>query len=254
MSQSLGAVARRLNPFELSLPQTALQLVYSAPLWIVTPNRRYLDPEEFEDTRALRDHATALVEELQGFIDERSSPPIQQIDPSQRRLNRDTRWTFFPLRIYGRDFRAHRAELPVTSAFLDAHPEFVTASISTLAPGKRLPPHPGPMKGVLRVHLAVEVPSRGRCEMIVGGEHRSWERRAVMVFDDTYLHRAVNDTDEFRSVLFLDLVRPLPRPWMDRLNRRMIAWLGRRRRIDVIDALAEQREGGEPVPDPAGGR
>ena len=33
-----------------------------------------------------------------------------------------------------------------------------------------------------------------------------------MIFDDTYEHEVWNDTDELRAVLFLDVMRPLPRP------------------------------------------
>jgi beta-hydroxylase len=33
-----------------------------------------------------------------------------------------------------------------------------------------------------------------------------------MIFDDTYEHEVWNDTDELRAVLFVDVMRPLPRP------------------------------------------
>ena len=37
-------------------------------------------------------------------------------------------------------------------------------------------------------------------------------KSVIKLFDDTYEHTAVNDTDEIRSVLFIDIVKPLPFP------------------------------------------
>ena len=80
---------------------------------------------------------------------------------------------------------------------------------SILAPGKHIPPHTGPYKGVLRYHLGL-LSARAR------GSARHPRRRPrsrtgregeSLVFDDTYEHEAWNDTDETRVVLFLDVVR-----------------------------------------------
>ena len=82
---------------------------------------------------------------------------------------------------------------------------------SILAPRKRIPPHGGPYKGVLRYHLALMVPEpadqcghpRRRRRARTGTEGES------LVFDDTCEHEAWNDTDGTRVVLFVDLMRPL---------------------------------------------
>ena len=46
----------------------------------------------------------------------------------------------------------------------------------------------------------------------VGGEVAHWEEGKSLVFDDTFVHAAWNDTDETRVVLFVDFVRPLRQP------------------------------------------
>lgn len=82
-----------------------------------------------------------------------------------------------------------------------------------LGPGKRLPPHYGPYRGVLRHHLALVVPEPAdACGIRVGGQVRHWTEGQSLVFDDTYEHEAWNDTEGERVVLFLDIRRPLQRP------------------------------------------
>ena len=76
-----------------------------------------------------------------------------------------------------------------------------------------LNPHNGPWSGILRMHLGVVVPGKDKCTLINGGEAYCWEEGKTVLFDDTYEHVAINDTNELRAVLFLDIMRPLPQPW-----------------------------------------
>ena len=221
--------------------QNLVQLVFSAPLWLLAERRRYYDPQRFAATRAVLDQAEGLVEEACRLLDRGLARPIQEIDEGQRRLNRDTGWRLIVFRAYGRDVETNLRSAPRHAALLRDHPELVSATLSVLEPGKRIPLHPGPFKGVLRVHLGIQVPSSGRAFLEVGGHRRAWGCREVLVFDDTYPHRARNETDEIRTVLLLDMVRPLRWQVLRRLNRSMIAWLGRRHRVlDMVEA-SEQR-------------
>jgi aspartyl/asparaginyl beta-hydroxylase (cupin superfamily) len=45
------------------------------------------------------------------------------------------------------------------------------------------------------------------------------------MFDDCYLHRAVNKTTEKRLVLILDVRREFGRPWLDWFNRTFLRYL-----------------------------
>ena len=53
--------------------------------------------------------------------------------------------------------------------------------------------------------------------MMVGGKRAYWREGHCLFFDDTYEHWAVNNTDELRAVLFMDVLKPLPRPlnWLN---------------------------------------
>ncbi len=96
---------------------------------------------------------------------------------------------------------------------LDSIPGLKTAFFSVLAPGKHIPAHSGPYKGVLRGHLGLMIPEpREQCRIRVDDEIRHWEEGKCMVFDDRFDHQVWNDTDGSRVVLFIDVERPLPTP------------------------------------------
>ena len=52
---------------------------------------------------------------------------------------------------------------------------------------------------------------RARREEIENGEKYSyWKNGAAVMFDDTFLHDAANESGEVRVVLFLDVARKMP--------------------------------------------
>ena len=61
-----------------------------------------------------------------------------------------------------------------------------------------------------KTRLLISVPSLDTptCDR----ETRHWEEGKSLVFDDTYMHEAWNDTSSDRVVLFMDFVRPLRFP------------------------------------------
>jgi beta-hydroxylase len=104
-------------------------------------------------------------------------------------------------------------------------PGMKTAFFSILAPGKHLPPHRGPWKGVLRLHLGLLIPEPAEmCAIRVGSQTRHWEEGRVMIFDDTFEHEAWNRTDGVRVILFVDIMRPMRFP-ANMLNA-VLTWAG----------------------------
>lgn len=154
-------------------------------------------------------------------------PNFQDISVDQASITDDDGWkTYF---FFGYGFRADAncARCPETAAILDGIPGLTTAFFSILSPHKRIPEHRGPWRGVLRYHLALQVPEPASAAGIsVGGQVAHWEQGRSLLFDDGYEHHAWNDTDDVRVVLFVDVVRPL-RPPADQLNRALIAAIGR---------------------------
>jgi len=188
----------------------------------------FFDPERFPwvaavEARAplLRREADAVLAEVDGL------PNFQDVSTDQYRITRDDRWKTYFLLGFGFRVDAHLAACPETARALAEIPGVTTAMFSILAPGKHVPPHGGPYKGVLRYHLALRVPEpAAACGIRVRGETRHWVEGESLIFDDVWEHAAWNDTDDWRVVLFVDFLRPLPAParWLNALVLRIIAW------------------------------
>ena len=156
-------------------------------------------------------------------------PAFEDISHDQRKLGTDGRWKTFFLLGYGIRFEENIAHCPATWAAVRQIPGIATAFFSVLEPGRRIPPHRGPYKGVLRYHLGLIVPeAAGGCAIEVADRRRRWREGASLVFDDTYVHSAWNLSDGVRVVLFVDFARPLrfPAGLLNRLFLRLIARSG----------------------------
>lgn len=154
-------------------------------------------------------------------------PNFQDISTDQYQLTDDDRWkTFF---FYGYGFTAGKnvERCPNTARLLNEIPGMTTAMFSILSPHKKIPPHGGPYKGVLRYHLGLRVPDpTSACGIRVGHDVRHWAEGQSLVFDDTNEHEAWNDTDGVRVVLFVDFKRPLDGParWLNELVLKLIGF------------------------------
>jgi beta-hydroxylase len=192
------------------------------------PVQRFYRPSDFAWVAPLEANWKAIRAELDALLVHRDAlPNFQDISTDQYTLTNDDRWkTYF---FYGYGFRsdANCARCPETTRLIEAIPGMETAMFSILAPRKRIPPHTGPYKGVLRYHLGLVVPDAPveQVGIRVGGETAGWSEGASLVFDDSYEHEAWNDTDETRVVLFLDVVRPLRDP-MRTVNAAVIKAIG----------------------------
>jgi beta-hydroxylase len=156
-------------------------------------------------------------------------PGFEQISADQQKLSNDRRWKTFFFLGYGERFEDNIARCPATWAAVANIPGLTTAFFSVLEPGKRLPPHRGPYKGVLRYHLGVIIPERAElCGIDVAGEQRQWREGHSLIFDDTFIHSAWNDSGERRIVLFVDFARPLrfPANLINRVILKLIARSG----------------------------
>jgi len=139
-------------------------------------------------------------------------PAFHQISPDQARISKGDSWKTYALYIFGRAVADNCAACPHTAAFLATIPGLQNAWFSILAPGYHIPPHHGPTRALVRCHLGLRVPAAAeRCWIRVGDEVRSWREGSCLVFDDTYEHEVLNDTPEYRAVLFIDVDRPMDR-------------------------------------------
>ena len=140
-------------------------------------------------------------------------PNIQDIAKDHLHLTQDDGWKSFFFFAFGLKMHGNCRRCPETTRLLKRMPGMKTAMFSILAPGKHLPPHRGPYKGVLRLHLGLLIPEpTEKCGIRVGDEVRHWQEGKIMILDDCFEHEAWNDTDKFRVVLFVDIMRPMRFP------------------------------------------
>ena len=192
------------------------------------PTDPFRDPAAFPRTATLEDHYPAIRAEAERVLRVRDAlPNFQDVAPELVELSDDDQWKTFWFVGYDVWDDPNCLRCPVTAAVLRSIPGLTTGFFSILGPGKRLPPHYGPYRGVLRHHLALLVPKpREQCGIRVGDQVRHWDEGRSLVFDDTYEHEAWNDTDSERVVLFLDIKRPL-RPPVNWINSGIIRAVSR---------------------------
>jgi len=107
---------------------------------------------------------------------------------------------------------------PYLKSLLDTIPCSL-AFFSVLKPGAVLVPHKGVYKGVLRYHLALQVPKNYKnCFLEIDNKILHWKTGKDIMFDDTFLHSVQNNTDQERIVLFLDIRRDFKNTFVNTLN------------------------------------
>ncbi|HLW96992.1 MAG TPA: aspartyl/asparaginyl beta-hydroxylase domain-containing protein [Solirubrobacteraceae bacterium] len=179
----------------------------------------FFDNDTFPWARKLEADWRKIRAELDTVLeDQEHLPNFQDISVDQATMTTDDRWKTYFLYGYGFKSDANCARCPETARLCAEIPGMKTAFFSILAPGKHLPAHRGPYKGVMRYHLGLLIPEPAdQCGIRVDTETRHWAEGASMIFDDTYEHEAWNKTDRTRVVLFVDFVRPLRAParWLN---------------------------------------
>ncbi|OBQ71015.1 aspartyl/asparaginyl beta-hydroxylase domain-containing protein [Mesorhizobium erdmanii] len=189
-------------------------------------------------------NAVKFTKAWQGIRDEAlgvrlgKAPRFHDIMPEQAEIsaNDGLDWRMFVLKAYDVTVPENLARMPVLSRLLAECPEVKSAAVSFLAPRKHIPAHRGPFRGIMRFHLGLVIPRQpdGRPATIMMINHQ--ERRITdgegLLWDDTYQHEVINNSDEARIALLLDVWRP-GMPWdMEILSRLIVRGVqsGMRRR------------------------
>jgi len=232
---------RRRNRPSVAIGKWILQRIEKVLIrYSSVPDQPIFDSLNFPWTSALEANWEKIRAELDQVLQRPETlPNFQDISKDQINITQDDRWKTFFLYGYGYKMDSNCNMCPETTRLVESLPGMLTAFFSVLAPGKHIPPHRGPYKGLLRCHLALIVPEPGdQCWIQVGDQTAHWQQGHTLVFDDTYTHQVQNNTDGQRVVLFLDIIRPmrLPGSLLNRLVIRLIRWSP-----FIQDAIKNQR-------------
>ncbi len=156
---------------------------------------------------AIRDEALAVKRRLHEV------PRFHEIMPEQASIsaNDGRDWRMYILKAYGVEQPEHMAACPLLAALVRDAPDVLSASFSFLGPQKHIPPHRGPIRGIIRFYLMLSMPrlpdgSPAAALKVAGTEYRL-EEGEFLLWDDTFEHEAWNGSDEVRIVLSLDVKR-----------------------------------------------
>ncbi len=99
--------------------------------------------------------------------------------------------------------------LPTLKGIVEEMGDDVTLlHVSILHPKMRLDPHYGIHSGVWRYHYGLIIPE-GDTGLSIEGHTFKWKEREGVIWDDTLLHSAWNETSSPRIIIFADLPRDL---------------------------------------------
>jgi len=146
--------------------------------------------------------------EIMPYIQYQAGQPLRQ----WAALNHSRDWTAIHLIRNGTPISENARHCPATMAALAKLPmphipgASPNAMFSLLAPHTHIPPHTGIANTRLVCHLPLIVPET--CWFRVGAERRAWQPGRAWVFDDTIEHEAMNETDEARVILIIDIWHP----------------------------------------------
>jgi len=184
--------------------------------------------QEYPALRVLEDNYQVVREECLTLLEKSLElPRMDSLSPAYTSGGIHTiAWKTFMFKS-GRFIEENCALAPRTAALLRQIPDVYTAFFSILEPHQHIRPHWGYWKGFVRYHLGVVIPDdnhnglcwlrinsqakdRSRPGDVENGEKYYWKNGVSVMFDDTYLHDAANESDHVRVVLWLDVARKMP--------------------------------------------
>jgi beta-hydroxylase len=204
----------------LFAPYNVLMYAFSA-----VPTTPLLDARDFPELSPLRENWQSIRDEALALHDAgRIEYTEKQLDLAFLSFKRRG-WKRFYLRWYDDYLPSARTLCPRTVELLEKIPSINAAAFTMLPPGTQLGKHRDPLAGSLRYHLGLSTPNSDDCTIWIDGNAHSWRDGEDIVFDETYIHWARNDTDRDRIILFCDVTRPLHTRFMraisDFMNKRV---------------------------------
>jgi beta-hydroxylase len=202
------------NHGTLLAPINALMYLFSA-----VPNQPFFELKQFSALTKLQDNWETIRAEAQTLVEQGYIKISTNNDDAGFNSFFKKGWKRFYLKWYSDCLPSAQNLCPKTIELLQAIPEIKGAMFTLLPKGGRLNPHRDPYAGSLRYHLGLITPNSEKCRIYVDGIPYAWQDGEAVVFDETYIHSAKNETDIDRIILFCDIERPLRNKVVTVINR-----------------------------------
>lgn len=158
-----------------------------------------------ENWEVIKKEGTAL---LEGKIFDKTTESDAQYDLGFRTFYKYG-WSKFYLKWYGHTHKSALTLCPETVKLLKKCKTVNGAMFTTLPPGSQLTRHLDPVACSLRYHLGLETPNSDDCFISIDDQKYSWRDGEALIFDETYLHFAKNNSEKNRLILMCDVDRPM---------------------------------------------
>jgi len=203
----------------------------------VPTDKAYLPVSEFKGLKLLTDNWQTIRDEALALDALEKIKAAEKNDDAGFNSFFKKGWKRFYLKWYEAKHPSAMQFCPKTVALLAQVPEVKAAMFTELPPGAKLNEHRDPYAGSLRFHMGLSTPNDDRCFINVNQQSYSWRDGEGVVFDETYLHWAINNTDQTRIILMCDIERPMKYRWTAAVNR----WFAR----VVLTAASSPNETGD---------
>ncbi|WP_426527607.1 aspartyl/asparaginyl beta-hydroxylase domain-containing protein [Bradyrhizobium sp. McL0615] len=228
-------IARQLGDHSTYLaPYNVLMYAGSA-----VPNQPVIPVERFPELAKLGENWQTIREEAVRLFDEGFIRAAAKNNDWGFYSFFKSGWKRFYLKWYDDFLPSARTLCPKTVELLNSIPTVHGAMFAMLPPGGKLGAHRDPFAGSLRYHLGLVTPNSDQCRMLVDGVQCVWRDGEAFMFDETFIHSAVNTTGVNRIILFCDVERPMKYGIMTAINR----WVSHH----IVKASATQNMEGEHV-------
>ena len=187
-------------------------------LFSKVPNKPYQDLNAFPELKVFRDHWQIIREEGLKLMEMGAIKGSNQHDDAGFNTFFKRGWKRFYLKWYDSAHPSAKELCPQTVGFLENMPSVKAAMYTYLPAGAKLGAHRDPFAGSLRYHLGLVTPNSENCFILVDGQKYAWHDGEDVLFDETFIHEAHNQTDQDRLIFFCDVLRPMRTPIGRALN------------------------------------
>lgn len=136
---------------------------------------------------------------------------FDELSKEQKELNEDKKWEVVIL--YGFSFYNTKdlVYFPTLERLIKKHKGKLTlVMFSTTQAGKIIPQHHGNNHGVDRIQIGIDIKKPDDCFLQVKDKKFFLKEKEIIIFDDTFEHSLVNNSEYHRTVLIIDFYKKLP--------------------------------------------
>lgn len=159
--------------------------------------------EEEDLIKTLEENCSVFLKELTTYLEHQKQQKKFFI------LYNEEGWNTIMLHSYGLRYHKNCNHFKETLQLLKPYKNILTIYFSTLEPHVKITPHYGDTDATYRIHLGLKIPDNlPACGIEVGGVKKAWIQNGTIIFNDAHYHVAWNLTNEDRTVLIVDVLKP----------------------------------------------